>query len=105
MTWAAIFAILFAFIGKLNALLATIPSPVMGGILILLFGLFVTIGIKSIVLGKVDMSAPRNMIIIAVPLVLGIGGMSFGSSSFTVKGIALAAISSVVLNLALPKRK
>jgi uracil permease len=103
MTWAALFAIVFAFIGKLNALLSTIPTPVMGGILILLFGLIVTLGIRSIVQGNVDFNKPRNMIIVAVPLVFGIGGMSFGPSSFAVKGIALAAISAVLLNLILPE--
>lgn len=105
MTWAAICAILFAFVGKLNAVLATIPVPVMGGIMILLFGIIASVGIGNIVRGKVDMSKPRNMVIAAVPLGFGIGGMIFQAGSFKLGGIALAGISAVILNLILPNNK
>lgn len=103
MTWAALFAILLAFVGKLGGLLNTIPVPVMGGILLLLFGIIASIGLGTIVRGKVDMNNPRNMIIVSMILVLAIGGMviDFGGVAFS--GIGLGAIVGIILNLILPK--
>ena len=103
MTWAAIFAILLAFVGKLGGLLNTIPVPVMGGILLLLFGIIASIGLGTMVRGKVDMNNPRNMIIVSMILVLAIGGMviDFGGVAFS--GIGLGAIVGIILNLILPK--
>jgi len=103
MTWAALFAILLAFVGKLGGLLNTIPVPVMGGILLLLFGIIASIGLGTIVRGKVDMNNPRNMIIVSMILVLAIGGMvvDFGGVAFS--GIGLGAIVGIILNLVLPK--
>ena len=101
MSWAAVFAILLAFIGKLGALLQTIPVPVMGGIMLLLFGAITVIGLNTLVRAGEDLTEARNMIIVAVILVFGIGGMSL----FTLGGIGLAGIIGVVLNLVLPGRK
>jgi len=103
MTWAALFAIVLAFVGKLGGLLATIPVPVMGGILLLLFGIIASIGLGTIVRGKVDMNNPRNMIIVSMILVLAIGGMvvDFGGVAFS--GIGLGAIVGIILNIVLPK--
>lgn len=101
MSWAAVFAILLAFIGKLGALLQTIPVPVMGGIMLLLFGAITVIGLNTLVRAGEDLTEARNMIIVAVILVFGIGGMSL----FTLGGIGLAGIIGVVLNLVLPRRK
>jgi uracil permease len=103
MTWAALFAIVLAFVGKLGGLLNTIPVPVMGGILLLLFGIIASIGLGTIVRGKVDMNNPRNMIIVSMILVLAIGGMviDFGGVAFS--GIGLGAIVGIILNLILPK--
>ncbi len=101
MSWAAGFAILLAFIGKLGALLQTIPVPVMGGIMLLLFGAITVVGLNTLVRAGEDLTEARNMIIVAVILVFGIGGMSL----FTLGGIGLAGIIGVVLNLVLPKRK
>ena len=103
MTWAALFAILLAFVGKLGGLLATIPVPVMGGILLLLFGIIASIGLGTMVREKVDMNDPRNMIIVSMILVLAIGGMVVDLGGVAFSGIGLGAIVGIVLNLVLPK--
>lgn len=103
MTWAAIFAIVLAFVGKLGGLLATIPVPVMGGILLLLFGIIASIGVGTMVREKVDMNDPRNMIIVSMVLVLAIGGMVVDMGGVAFSGIGLGAIVGIVLNLVLPK--
>lgn len=103
MTWAAIFAIVLAFVGKLGGLLATIPVPVMGGILLLLFGIIASIGIGTMIREKVDMNDPRNMIIVSMVLVLAIGGMVVDMGGVAFSGIGLGAIVGIVLNLVLPK--
>jgi len=103
MTWAAIFAIVLAFVGKLGGLLATIPVPVMGGILLLLFGIIASIGLGTMVREKVDMNDPRNMIIVSMILVLAIGGMVVDMGGVAFSGIGLGAIVGIVLNLVLPK--
>ncbi len=103
MTWAAIFAIVLAFVGKLGGLLATIPVPVMGGILLLLFGIIASIGLGTIVRGQVDMNDPRNMIIVSMILVLAIGGMVLDLGGVAFSGIGLGAIVGIVLNIVLPK--
>ncbi|MFV0350531.1 MAG: uracil-xanthine permease family protein [Halodesulfovibrio sp.] len=105
MTWAAITAMALAFVGKLGALLLTIPVPVMGGIMILLFGAIVVVGMNSLVRAGKDLMDPRNMAIVAIILVFGIGGMAFHAGEFTIKGIGLAGIVGVALNLVLPKSK
>ena len=105
MTWAAIFAILLAFVGKLGALLQTIPVPVMGGILILLFGAILVIGINSLVRAQVDLMEARNLSIVAVIVVFGIGGMTFKTDYLTLSGVGLAGITGVVLNLILPRAR
>lgn len=103
MTWAALFAIVLAFIGKVGALLQTIPVPVMGGIMLLLFGAITVVGLNSLVKTGEDLTQPRNLAIIALILVFGIGGMSFETGEFALKGIGLAGIAGVLLNLVLPR--
>lgn len=105
MTWAAICAIILAFVGKLGALLQTIPVPVMGGILVLLFGAILVVGLNTLVRAKEDLMQPRNLIIISVIVVFGMGGMAFQTGEFVLKGIGLSAIVGIVLNLILPDRK
>lgn len=105
MTWAAIFAIVLAFVGKLGGLLATIPVPVMGGILLLLFGIIASIGLETLIKGKVDMADPRNMIIVSIMLVFAIGGMAFDFGAAKFSGIGLGAIVGIFLNLVLPKTR
>lgn len=103
MTWAAIFAIMLAFVGKLGAILQTIPTPVMGGIMLLLFGAITVVGLNTLVKSGEDITTPRNLTIVALILVFGIGGMSFTIKGFTLAGIGLAGITGVVLNLVLPR--
>lgn len=105
MTWAAIFAILLAFVGKVGAILQTIPVPVMGGIMLLLFGAITVVGLNSLVRAGEDLTEPRNLAIVALILVFGIGGMAFSVNEFTLKGIGLAGIAGVLLNLILPGNK
>ncbi|WP_052293556.1 uracil-xanthine permease family protein [Deferribacteres bacterium DY0037] len=105
MTIAAITAIILAFVGKLGAVLRTIPVPVMGGIMILLFGMIASIGVSTLVRDKVDFSKSRNLIIASVILVIGIGDLSFTMGKVTLGGIGLAGIIGIVLNLILPKEK
>ena len=103
MTWAACFAILMAFVGKFGAFLQTIPMPVMGGIMMLLFGSIAGIGLKTIMDGRVDLSSPRNLCIVSVTLVTGIGGLGVTIGSFSLQGISLCGVLAVLLNLVLPR--
>jgi uracil permease len=102
---AALFAILFSFIGKVMAIIATIPSAVLGGVSILLFGIIASSGLRMLVDHKVDFGNQRNLVIASVILVIGIGGATIKfSETFQVEGMALAAIVGVILNLVLPGR-
>ncbi len=105
MTWAAIFAIGLAFVAKVGALLATLPTPVMGGILVLLFGAITVVGINTLVRASEDLMQPRNLIIVALVLVSGVGGLSLGGEAYSLSGIGLAGILGVVANLVLPKAR
>lgn len=103
MTWAAIAAIILAWVGKLGAILQTIPLPVMGGIMILLFGSIAAVGLNTLIKNQVDLHKSRNLIIVGVTLVFGIGGMAFGIGEFSLQGISLCGIVAITLNLILPK--
>ncbi|WKE66909.1 uracil-xanthine permease family protein [Gallaecimonas kandeliae] len=103
MTWSAIFAIVLAFVGKLGAALQSIPSVVMGGIMVLLFGSIASVGINTLVRSRVDLSQSRNLVICSVVLVFGIGGMVISLGSFTLQGISLCALVAILLNLVLPR--
>ena len=98
MWWAAGTAIILAFVGKFGAVLQTIPVPVMGGILCLLFGSIAVVGLNTLIRHQVDLSEARNLVIVAVTLVFGIGGMVMGH----LEGIALCAVAAIILNLVLP---
>jgi uracil permease len=105
MTWAAVIAIILSFVGKIGAVLSTIPTPVMGGIMLLLFGAIMVVGMNNIVKAQTDVTEPRNLTIIALILVFGIGGMSFSAGKFTLEGIGLAGVLGVLLNLILPQAR
>ncbi len=105
MTWAAIAAIVLSFVGKVGAILATIPVPVMGGIMILLFGMITVVGINTLVKSGKDLTTPRNLIIVSIILVSGIGGMKFAAGGFAIEKIGLAGILGLLLNLILPPEK
>ncbi|MFS0861418.1 solute carrier family 23 protein [Fredinandcohnia sp. 179-A 10B2 NHS] len=100
---AAVIAILFGFIGKVNALISSIPTPVMGGVSILLFGIIASSGLRMLVDSKVDLGVNRNLIISSVILVIGIGGAIIKvTENFEVHGMALATIVGILLNVILP---
>jgi len=105
MTWAAIAAILLAFVNKFGTLLQTIPAPVMGGIMLLLFGAIMVVGLNTLVKSGEDLTEARNLSIVGLILVFGIGGMNFSAGEFTLQGIGLAGILGVTMNLVLPRKK
>lgn len=105
MIWAAVIAILLAFVAKFGILLQTIPSPVMGGILILLFGSIAAVGLNTLVKAKVDMAQQRNLVIVSTTLVFGIGGMAVGSGDLNLQGVSLCGLVAIALNLILPMPK
>ncbi|NGQ93766.1 uracil permease [Brevibacillus sp. SYP-B805] len=112
---AAVLAILFAFIGKISALLMTIPTPVLGGVSIILFGIIAAQGLRMYVENKVDFSHKRNMIIAAAILVTGIGGfkISFAGVTFwqsfltnlTIDNIAFSTFLGIILHVVLPGKE
>jgi uracil permease len=102
---AAVIAIAFGFVGKITALISSIPTPVMGGVSILLFGIIASSGLRMLVDSRIDFGATRNLVIASVILVIGIGGAVLKiSDSFQITGMALSAIVGVLLNLVLPGR-
>ncbi len=105
MTYAAIFAIFMAFFGKFNAFLGSIPLPVMGGIMILLFGTIASLGLKALIDAKVDIMIPRNLVIISATLITGVGGYTIEIGSFPFAGVGLASVLAIILNLILPHPK
>ena len=102
---AGIFGILFSVLGKVSALLKTIPSSVLGGIMLLLFGTIASVGINTLVKNKVDMGDTRNLVIASLILTTGIGGAELTFGSITIGGIGLAALVGVTLNLIIPPKK
>jgi len=100
---AAVTAIVFSLIGKISAVLKTIPQAVLGGIMLLLFGMIASIGIKTLVDAKTDFSITRNQVIVSIILTIGIGGAQISYGNFSLAGIGLASIVGVILNLILPK--
>jgi len=105
MTWAAVVAMALAFVGKLGAFLLSIPTPVMGGIMVLLFGAIMVVGINILVRAGQDLMQPRNLAIVALIVIFGIGGMALPIGQFKLGGIGLAGVLGVFLNLVLPGRQ
>ncbi|NCP72174.1 uracil permease [archaeon] len=102
---SAITAICFAFIGKISGFLQTIPDSILGGTLILLFGMITIVGIKSIVESTTNLNKTKNMIIAGVMLTIGVGGAVISSGTFSIEGVGLASIVGIVLNLVLPEKE
>lgn len=104
---AAIIAIIFAFSGHLTALLTAIPSPVLGGISILLYGFICVNGLKILIHNHVDFTDTKNVVVAATMLVLGLGGatlsIAYGNLSLAISGMSLAAIIGIILNLCIPE--
>lgn len=105
MTWAAIVAVALAFVGKLGSFLQSIPTPVMGGIMVLLFGAIMVVGINTLVRAGHDLMHPRNLAIVALIVIFGTGGMVLPLGQFKLGGIGLAGVVGVFLNLVLPGRR
>ena len=101
---AALFGILFSVLGKVSALLKTIPEAVLGGIMLLLFGTIASVGVNTLVKNKVDLGNTRNLVIASLILTTGIGGAEMSIGSITIGGIGLAALVGVILNLIIPKK-
>lgn len=99
---AAFIAIAFSFLGKFTALISTIPSAVLGGMSILLYGVIASNGLKVLIEKRVDFGQVRNLIIASSMLVLGLGGAVLDLGAVTLSGTALSAIVGIVLNLILP---
>ena len=100
---AAVLAISFGFLGYVEGFIKTIPTPVMGGISILLFGVIASNGLRTLTESKIDLADKRNLTITAVILVTGIGGAALKIGNFSLEGMALATILGIILNLVLPK--
>ena len=107
---AACFAILLSFFPKIGAAIQTVPSAIIGGISFVLYGMISSVGVRNVVENQVDFTKSRNLIIAAVILVSALGFNSVGgitvplgaSYSFTLSGLAIAAIVGILLNAILP---
>ncbi|MGV8095659.1 MAG: uracil-xanthine permease family protein [Mangrovibacterium sp.] len=102
---SAVTAIIFSLIGKISGFLETIPEAVLGGIMLLLFGLIASVGIKTLVDSKTDMSKTRSQVIVSIILTVGIGGAVVSWGTFSLSGIGLAAVVGIILNLVIPQKK
>lgn len=102
---AAVFGILFSILGKVSALLKTIPEAVLGGIMLLLFGTIASVGVNTLVKNRVDLGDTRNLVIASLILTTGIGGAEMAIGNITIGGIGLAALVGVILNLIIPQKK
>lgn len=102
---AAATGIIFSIIGKVSAFLRSIPASVLGGIMLLLFGMIAATGVSNMIHNKTDMSNPRNLIIVSLILTTGIGGAILTIGNISMTGIGLSALLGVVLNLILPRTK
>lgn len=105
MTFAAVWAVVMSFIGKVGAFLHSIPSVVMGGIMVLLFGSIASVGMNILIKYKVNLSQPKEMCIVSLVLIFGIGGMMFEFGTYTLQGISLCGLLAIVLNLVLPNHQ
>ena len=102
---AAVTGILFSLIGKISAFLRSIPDSVLGGIMLLLFGMIAATGINNMIHNKTDMSNTRNLIIVSLILTTGIGGAVLTIGNISMTGIGLSALLGVILNLIIPQTK
>lgn len=103
---AAVIAILLSFCNVFTVLIKSIPAAVMGGVCLILYGFIAANGLKTLIDAKVNMASTRNLIIVSVMLVIGLGGGSlYITSDIQFSGMALATIFGVILNLILPKEK
>jgi uracil permease len=102
---AAVLAILMSFLPPVGALIRSIPTQVMGGICILLFGIIASAGIRMLVEAGIDFSQKRNLIIASVVLVVGVGGAELHLGSVKIDAMPLATYVGILLNLVLPRSR
>lgn len=106
---AAIIAIIFGFLGQLTAIISSIPSPVLGGVSILLYGFISVNGLKILIQNKVNFENTKNVIVASSMLVLGLGGAAISiitkNISVSISGMSLAALVGILLNLFIKERK
>lgn len=100
---AAVLAIILSTFNVFTTLIETIPSAVMGGVCLILYGFIASNGLKTLFDAKVDMTKTRNLIIISVMLVIGIGGAVISYSGISFSGMALSAVIGIILNNILPQ--
>lgn len=100
----AVLAIAFGFVGKVSALILSIPTPVIGGISFLLFGVIASSGLRILVDNQIDFGQKRNLVIASAILVLGIGGAYLKIGEFELTSMALSTVVGIVLNLVLPRQ-
>ena len=102
---AAIFAIGLGFLGYLQAFIASIPWAVIGGMTIVLYGLIAGNGVKVLIRDKTDLGNMKNLIIVSVMLVIGLGGAILTLGTLSLAGMSLAALVGMTLNQVLPEQK
>ncbi|WP_345238800.1 solute carrier family 23 protein [Pontibacillus salipaludis] len=102
---AAVTAIFFGFIGIVTEVIGAVPSAVMGGVSILLFGIIASSGLRMLIDNNIDLGDKRNLIISSVILVIGVGGAKLQFDGFAVSSMALATLVGVCLNLVLPGKE
>lgn len=105
---AALLAILFSFSPKFAAVVSALPAATIGGVSLILYGMIAAVGVRNVVESKVDFSSSRNVIVLAIVLVLGIG-INYGTENGSIdlgftklSALAVAAIVGIILNAVLP---
>ncbi|EIQ81747.1 putative uracil permease [Streptococcus canis] len=101
---AAVIAGLLSFIGKVSALIQSIPTPVIGGISVALFGVIASSGLKILIESKVDMDNKKNLLIASVILVSGIGGLMLQVNGLQISGVAFSTLLGIILYQVLPEK-
>ncbi len=101
---AAFLAIVASFVAKFGAVLRTLPSSVIGGISLILFGMIASVGIRTLVNAKVDFSKAKNLLVASLILTVGLGGATLKIGPVELKGISLAAIVGILANILIPER-
>ncbi len=106
---AAVIAIIFGFLGQLTAIISSIPTPVLGGVAILLYGFISVNGLKILIQNKVDFGNTKNVIVASSMLVLGLGGAAISvvtkNINLSISGMSLAALVGILLNLLIKEEK
>lgn len=101
---AAFIAIILAFFAKFGAVLRTIPTPVIGGVSLVLFGMIASVGVRTMINAKVDFSKSKNLLVVSFILTIGIGGAILKVGNIALKGVGLAALVGIIANLVIPDK-